>query len=151
MSRTAFAANRARGSWRSCTTAAWGLTGNGRSRPAAGQVRAPGQVPASLKGPALLWSRSLAGGEVAGPPCPYVTELRTGNYLGKREPVASAFTLGAAVLLLGPLRALGRQFGLVAAMLIASFQTEDQGRHGDVFGAMNEFAELAGMLFLGRI
>jgi adenosylcobinamide-GDP ribazoletransferase len=117
-----------------------------------------GQVPASLKGLALLVVPVLGRwAQVYGATMyPYVSgSSGTGffvNQLGRREiGLASAFTLGAAMLLLGPLRGLGAAgSAFVAAMLVAQFSKQRIGGvTGDVLGAMNEFAELAGLLFLG--
>jgi adenosylcobinamide-GDP ribazoletransferase len=117
-----------------------------------------GQVPASLKGLALVVVPVLGRwAQVYGATLyPYVSgSSGTGffvNHLGKREiGLASAFTLGAAVLLLGPLKGLGAAgSAFVAAMLVAQFSKRRiEGVTGDVLGTMNEFAELAGLLFLG--
>jgi adenosylcobinamide-GDP ribazoletransferase len=117
-----------------------------------------GQVPTPLKGLALVVVPVLGRwAQVYGATMdPYVSgSSGTGffvNQLGRREiGLASAFTLSAAMLLLGPLRGLGAAgSAFVAAILVAQFSKRRIGGvTGDVLGAMNEFAELAGLLFLG--
>ncbi len=117
-----------------------------------------GQVPAPLKPMALVavpvfgrWAQVYGAAMY-----PYVSgSSGTGffvNHLGRREiALASAFTLGAAMLLLGPLKGSAAAAAVLAAtVLLARFSSRRIGGvTGDVLGAMNEFAELACLLVLG--
>jgi adenosylcobinamide-GDP ribazoletransferase len=117
-----------------------------------------GQIPAPMKGLVLIVVPALGRwAQVYGATLyPYVSgSSGIGffvNHLGRREiALASAFTLGAAVLLLGPLKGLGAAGSvLMATALLARFSNRRIGGvTGDVLGALNECAELAGLLFLG--
>jgi adenosylcobinamide-GDP ribazoletransferase len=119
-----------------------------------------GQVAAPLKGAALVvvpvlgrWAQVYAATLY-----PYVSrDSGTGSFasfVGKREiALASAFALGSALLLLGPLKGLGSAgSALAATALLARFSSRRIGGiTGDVLGALNECAEVSGLLFLGRI
>jgi adenosylcobinamide-GDP ribazoletransferase len=119
-----------------------------------------GQIPAPLKGTALIMVPVLGRWVqvYAATLYPYVSGGGgTGSFassVGLREIVlASAFTLGSAVLLLGPLRGIGAAgSALAATVLLAQFANRRIGGiTGDVLGALNECAEVSGLLFLGAI
>jgi adenosylcobinamide-GDP ribazoletransferase len=119
-----------------------------------------GQIPTPLKGAALVvvpvlgrWAQVYAATLY-----PYVNPSSgTGSFVsfvGRREiALASAFALGAALLLLGPLKGLGAAgSALVATALFSRFAARKIGGiTGDVLGALNECAEISGLLFLGKI
>ena len=117
-----------------------------------------GQVSPSLKGAALVvmpalgrWAQVYAAAMYT-----YV-DRRAGtgssvSCVGVREmALASALTLGAAVLFLGPLKGLGAAASvLVATALLARFANRKMaGVTGDILGALSECAEVCGLLFLG--
>ena len=117
-----------------------------------------GQIPAPLKSMALVVVPALGRWVqvYAATFYPYVSgDSGTGSFvsrLGRRElALASAFSLGAALLLLGPLRGIGAAgAALAAAMFLAWFaKRRIGGVTGDVLGALNECAEVFGLLWLG--
>lgn len=117
-----------------------------------------GQVPAPFKGTALIVVPALGrwAQVYAATLYPYVSRSSgTGSFtssVSRREIVlASALTLGAALILLGPLKGIGAAFSALAATaLLARFASRKIGGiTGDVLGALNECAELSGLLFLG--
>lgn len=117
-----------------------------------------GQVPAPLTWAALMtvpvfgrWAQ-VYGAAVY----PYVSRgSGTGSFtvhVGIREMVlASAFTLGAAVLLLGPLRGLAAAGSVLAVTVLLAWFAERRigGITGDILGALTECAEVAALLVLG--
>jgi len=119
-----------------------------------------GQVPAPLKSTALIlvpvfgrWAQVYAATLY-----PYASSSPgTGSFVscvgGREIALASAFTLGAALFLLGPLKGLGAAGSvLTATALLARFANRRIGGiTGDVLGALNECAEVSGLLFLARI
>ena len=119
-----------------------------------------GQVPGPLKGIALIvvpafgrWAQVYAATLY-----PYVSRVSgTGSfasYVGGREiALASIFTIGSAVFLLGPLKGIGMAGSVLAvtALLALFAGRRIGGITGDVLGALNECAEVSGLLFLGII
>ena len=117
-----------------------------------------GQVSAPLKGAVLVvipalgrWAQVYAAANYT-----YVDGgTGTGSFVscvGRREiALASAFTLGAAVLFLGPLKGVGAAVSVFAVTaLLARFSNRRIGGvTGDVLGALSECAEVIGLLFLG--
>lgn len=116
------------------------------------------QVPALEKSAALVLAPAFGRwAQVYGASLyPYVTgSSGTGSFLshlGRRELlVASAYTLLAAVLLLGPTKGLGAAGAVLATTtLLARFANRRIGGvTGDVLGALTECAELSALLLLG--
>ena len=117
-----------------------------------GQVHAPLKTMALIVVPALGRWAQVYGAALY----PYVSRSSgTGSFadcVGGRElALASAFTLGAALSLLGPLKGFGAAASVLAATaLVARFAGRRIGGiTGDVLGALNECAEVTGLLFLG--
>ncbi|SFQ95044.1 adenosylcobinamide-GDP ribazoletransferase [Desulfoscipio geothermicus] len=119
-----------------------------------------GQVPAPLKSAALVlvpvlgrWAQVYAAALY-----PYVSRSTgTGSfasYVGTRELIAaSVFTLGATMLLLGPLPGIVLAGAILAgtAALARFSRRRIGGITGDVLGAMNECAEVLGLFALALV
>ncbi len=117
-----------------------------------------GQVPGPLKGAALIVIPALGRwAQVYAATCyPYVSRTNgTGSFVSgvvaRQLSIATATAAGAALVLLGPLKGIAALASvLVATMLLARFADRKIGGvTGDVLGALNECAELAGLLLLG--
>lgn len=119
-----------------------------------------GQIEAPMKGMALMAAPVLGRwAQVYGATLyPYVRgKSGTGSFvscLGRRElALASLLSLGAAVLLLGPVKGMGAAGAvLTTTIFLACFaKRKIGGVTGDVLGALSECAEVAALLLIGAI
>ncbi len=117
-----------------------------------------GQVPAPLKGMALIVIPALGrwAQVYAATFHPYVSgEHGTGSFvssLGRRELIlATTLSWGAALLFLGPIKGIGAAGAVLAVTVFLAWFANRRigGVTGDVLGALNECAEVAGLLWLG--